>query len=257
MNIPMRRQLSLLMVNMEKSKVNWLKSNLITIFYALLIALLIRTFLFQPFFIPSSSMEPGLQIGDRLFASKFDYGYSKHSFPFSLGPISKRVFTNIPKRGDVIIFKPPHSNLDYIKRLVGLPGDRIQMKDGNLYINNEKVENSILREDTKVLKNGRVINIEVIKETFKNGLSFETYNYLNNSPADNTKEFLVPEKHYFFIGDNRDNSNDSRFWGTVEFNRLVGKAQIIFFSTEDGSTILEFWKWPFDIQFNRLLKLIN
>ena len=157
----------------------------------------------------------------------------------------------------MIIFKPPHTNLDYIKRLIGLPGDRIEVRNGNLIINSKSLEYENIREDSKVLKNGRVIKINVLKETLPNGISYEIYNYLDGSPGDNTKEFVVPENHYFFMGDNRDNSNDSRFWGTVEFNRLVGKAQIIFFSTEDGSTILEFWKWPFDIQFNRLLKLIN
>ena len=241
----------------KKINASWIKSNLLTLFYALVIALIIRTFLIQPFFIPSSSMEPNLLVGDRLFASKFDYGYSKHSFPFSLGPISNRIFSNVPDRGDVIIFKPPHTNLDYIKRLIGLPGDRIEVRNGNLIINNNLLEYENIREDSKVLKNGRVIKINVLKETLPNGISYEIYNYLDGSPGDNTKEFVVPENHYFFMGDNRDNSNDSRFWGTVEFNRLVGKAQIIFFSTEDGSTILEFWKWPFDIQFNRLLKLIN
>ena len=241
----------------KKINASWIKSNLLTLFYALVIALIIRTFLIQPFFIPSSSMEPNLLVGDRLFASKFDYGYSKHSFPFSLGPISNRIFSNAPDRGDVIIFKPPHTNLDYIKRLIGLPGDRIEVRNGNLIINSNSLEYENIREDSKVLKNGRVIKINVLKETLPNGISYEIYNYLDGSPGDNTKEFVVPENHYFFMGDNRDNSNDSRFWGTVEFNRLVGKAQIIFFSTEDGSTILEFWKWPFDIQFNRLLKLIN
>jgi len=241
----------------KKINASWIKSNLLTLFYALVIALIIRTFLIQPFFIPSSSMEPNLLVGDRLFASKFDYGYSKHSFPFSLGPISNRIFSNVPERGDVIIFKPPHTNLDYIKRLIGLPGDRIEVRNGNLIINRNSLEYENIREDSKVLKNGRVIKINVLKETLPNGISYEIYNYLDGSPGDNTKEFVVPENHYFFMGDNRDNSNDSRFWGTVEFNRLVGKAQIIFFSTEDGSTILEFWKWPFDIQFNRLLKLIN
>ena len=241
----------------KKINASWIKSNLLTLFYALVIALIIRTFFIQPFFIPSSSMEPNLLVGDRLFASKFDYGYSKHSFPFSIGPISNRIFSNVPDRGDVIIFKPPHTNLDYIKRLIGLPGDRIEVRNGNLIINSNLLEYENIREDSKVLKNGRVIKINVLKETLPNGISYEIYNYLDGSPGDNTKEFVVPENHYFFMGDNRDNSNDSRFWGTVEFNRLVGKAQIIFFSTEDGSTILEFWKWPFDIQFNRLLKLIN
>ena len=241
----------------KKINASWIKSNLLTLFYALVIALIIRTFLIQPFFIPSSSMEPNLLVGDRLFASKFDYGYSKHSFPFSLGPISNRIFSNVPDRGDVIIFKPPHTNLDYIKRLIGLPGDRIEVRNGNLIINSNLLEYENIREDSKVLKNGRVIKINVLKETLPNGISYEIYNYLDGSPGDNTKELVVPENHYFFMGDNRDNSNDSRFWGTVEFNRLVGKAQIIFFSTEDGSTILEFWKWPFDIQLNRLLKLIH
>ena len=241
----------------KKINASWIKSNLLTLFYALVIALIIRTFLIQPFFIPSSSMEPNLLVGDRLFASKFDYGYSKHSFPFSLGPISNRIFSNGPDRGDVIIFKPPHTNLDYIKRLIGLPGDRIEVRNGNLIINSNLLEYENIREDSKVLKNGRVIKINVLKETLPNGISYEIYNYLDGSPGDNTKEFVVPENHYFFMGDNRDNSNDSRFWGTVEFNRLVGKAQIIFFSTEDRSTSLEFRKWPFEIQFNRLLKLIN
>ena len=216
---------------------SWFKSNLLTLIYALLIALLIRTFLFQPFFIPSSSMEPNLLIGDRLFASKYDYGYSKHSFPFSLGPISDRVLSTNPERGDVIIFKPPHTNLDYIKRLVGMPGDIIQVEDGKLIINGESAKYKELREDTKILKNGRVLKARVLIETLPNGKSYEIYNYIDGSP--------------------RDNSTDSRFWGSVKFDRLVGKAQIIFFSTEGGSKFYEIWKWPFDIQFKRLLKLIN
>ena len=233
-------------------------SNILAIIYALIIALLIRTFLIQPFFIPSSSMEPGLKTGDRLFASKYDYGYSKHSFPFSLGPISNRIFPRIPERGDVIIFKPPHTNLDYIKRLIGLPGDKIQMKNGKLFINDAMVENIKSREERKILKNGRVLSIEVVEETLKNGLSYETFNYINNSPSDNTKEFLVPVDHYFFIGDNRDNSNDSRFWGPVHYERIVGKAKIKFFSTKNGSPIYNLiLKLPFKVEYNRILKPIH
>ena len=157
---------------------SWFKSNLLTLIYALLIALLIRTFLFQPFFIPSSSMEPNLLIGDRLFASKYDYGYSQHSFPFSLGPISDRVLSTNPERGDVIIFKPPHTNLDYIKRLVGMPGDIIKVKDGKLIINGESAKYKELREDTKILKNGRVVKARVLIETLPNGKSYEIYNYI-------------------------------------------------------------------------------
>ena len=232
--------------------------NLKTLFYALIIALIIRSFFLQPFYIPSSSMEPNLLVGDRLFVTKYSYGYSKHSFPFSPNIFNGRIMDSMPKMGDVVVFKTPADNrTDYIKRLIGLPGDRIEVQNGNLIINSKSLEYENIREDSKVLKNGRVIKINVLKETLPNGISYEIYNYLDGSPGDNTKEFVVPENHYFFMGDNRDNSNDSRFWGTVEFNRLVGKAQIIFFSTEDGSTILEFWKWPFDIQFNRLLKLIN
>ena len=183
--------------------------------------------------------------------------YSKHSFPFSLGPISDRVLSTNPERGDVIIFKPPHTNLDYIKRLVGMPGDIIKVEDGKLIINGESSKYKELREDTKILKNGRVVKARVLIETLPNGKSYEIYNYIDGSPGDNTDEIIVPNDSYFFLGDNRDNSNDSRFWGSVNFDRLVGKAQIIFFSTEGGSKFYEIWKWPFDIQFKRLLKLIS
>ena len=144
---------------------SWIKSNILTLLYALIIALLIRTFLFQPFFIPSSSMEPNLLVGDRLFASKYDYGFSKHSFPFSLGPISNRIFSSTPERGDIIIFKPPQTNLDYIKRLVGLPGDKIRVENGKLIINDTILNYKKIREEPKVLKNGRIINVDVYLET--------------------------------------------------------------------------------------------
>ena len=175
--------------------------NLKTIFYALIIAILIRSLLLQPFYIPSSSMEPSLLVGDRLFVSKLSYGYSKHSFPFSLGPIKNRILFSEPERGDIIVFKTPADNrTDYIKRLIGLPGDKIQFIDGNLYLN----------------------NIEYLTTYYKNG-SYQ-----------NSDEFLVPKDHYFFLGDNRDCSKDSRFItsvGYVHKDNLVGKAQFIFFST--------------------------
>jgi len=235
-------------MNNKETTSSWIKSNLITIFYAIIIALVIRTFLFQPFFIPSSSMEPGLIVGDRIFASKYDYGYSRHSFPFSLPIIKERVFENLPKRGDVVIFKPPHTRNDYIKRLIGLPGDKIKIVDGIIYINSNPIQTEFLRKDNN--------DISIYKETMSNGLSYEIKD-LGDKPQDNVKEFLVPENHYFFMGDNRDNSNDSRFWGSVPKERLVAKAQIIFFSTKDGSWFIEFWRWPFDIQFERLFKLVK
>ncbi len=210
----------------KESTSSWIKSNLITIFYAIIIALLIRTFLFQPFFIPSSSMEPGLLVGDRIFASKYDYGYSSHSFPFSLPLINGRIFESSPKRGDVVIFKPPHTRNDYIKRLIGLPGDKIKLVDATVYINSNPVEREFVRTDDK--------DIAIYKETMASGVSYETRD-LGDKPQDNIEEFVVPKNHYFFMGDNRDNSNDSRFWGPVPSERIVAKAQIIFFSTKDGS----------------------
>ena len=232
----------------KESTSSWIKTNLITILYAIIIALLIRTFLFQPFFIPSSSMEPGLIVGDRIFASKYDYGYSRHSFPFSLPLINGRVFESSPKRGDVVIFKPPHTRNDYIKRLIGLPGDKIKLINGTIYINSIPVEREFVRTDDK--------DIAIYKETMSSGINYETRD-LGNKPQDNIEEFIVPENHYFFMGDNRDNSNDSRFWGPVPTERIVAKAQIIFFSTKDGSWFIEFWRWPFDIQFKRIFKLIK
>ena len=232
----------------KESTSSWIKTNLITILYAIIIALLIRTFLFQPFFIPSSSMEPGLIVGDRIFASKYDYGYSRHSFPFSLPLINGRVFESSPKRGDVVIFKPPHTRNDYIKRLIGVPGDKIKLIDGTIYINSIPVEREFVRTDDK--------DIAIYKETMSSGINYETRD-LGNKPQDNIEEFIVPENHYFFMGDNRDNSNDSRFWGPVPTESIVAKAQIIFFSTKDGSWFIEFWRWPFDIQFKRIFKLIK
>lgn len=226
----------------------WIKSNLLTIFYAIIIALLIRSFLFQPFFIPSSSMMPTLLVGDRIFASKYDYGYSRHSFPFSIPVIKGRIFSNSPERGDVVIFKPPHTDIDYIKRLIGLPGDKIQLINGLIYINSIPLKRNLVKSESEGIKD--------YSETMPNGVSYITRD-LGDKPQDNTKEMRIPENHYFFMGDNRDNSSDSRFWGPVHIERIVGKAQIIFFSTKNGSWFIEFWRWPFDIQFKRLLKFIR
>ena len=235
----------------------WFKSNALSLIYAILIAVIIRTFLFQAFFIPSSSMEPNLLVGDRLFVSKFTYGYSKHSFPFSLPFISDRVLFSEPERGDTIVFKTPENlKIDYIKRLVGLPGDKIQMINGVLNINDIPIIRKKIREESKIINNSQILTASVYKETLPNGVSFETFD-MGNTRADNTMVFNVPNGEYFFMGDNRDNSKDSRFIGTVPKDNLVGKAQIIFFATEGGSTILEFWKWPFDIQLNRIFKIIN
>ena len=244
---------------------DWLISNTKTIFYAILIALVIRTFFFQPFFIPSSSMEPNLLVGDRLFVSKYSYGYSRHSFPFSLNIIKDRIFFNKIQRGDVSVFKVPTDTgqnedsfgVDYIKRIIAIPGDKIEMKNGVLTINDIKLEQKKLRTDKKVLKNGKIIELDVFLETNIDGKSYEIYNYYDDGPADDFEEYTIPENYVFALGDNRDNSKDSRFVGPIPIKNLVGKAQIIFFSTKDGSTILEIWKWPFGIQYKRLFNLIN
>ena len=241
----------------KNSTLDCFKSNFLSLFYAILIAIIIRTFFFQAFFIPSSSMEPTLLVGDRIFVSKFSYGYSKHSFPFSLPLINERVLFSEPELGDIIVFKTPENlRIDYIKRLVGLPGDKIQMIDGILHINDIPVKRKKIRSETKLINNGQIRNVLVYEETLPNNVSYETFD-MGNTRADNTSEIFIPEDSYFFMGDNRDNSKDSRFVGSVPKNNLVGKAQIIFFATEGGSTILEFWRWPFDIQIDRLFKMIN
>ena len=240
----------------KSSSSEWIKSNVLSLIYAVLIALIIRTFLFQAFFIPSSSMEPSLLVGDRIFVSKFTYGYSKHSLPLSMPLIPNRVLFSEPERGDTIVFKTPENlKIDYIKRLVGLPGDKLQMVNGILYINDIAVIRERIRDETKIISKGQIVRASVYKETLPNGVSYETYD-MGNTRADNTKIFIVPNEMYFFMGDNRDNSKDSRFIGSVPKDNLVGKAQLIFFATEGGSTILEFWKWPFDIQLNRIFKII-
>ena len=234
--------------------------NFKTVFYALLIALIIRSLFFQPFFIPSSSMEPTLMIGDRLFVSKYSYGYSKHSFPFSPPVYNKRIYSRSPDRGDVIVFKTPADNrTDYIKRLIGLPGDTIQIIDANLYLNNIKVPKSKI-ENTNIINCGKTkTNVNSYLETLPNGKSYVAV-YNKEGTMMNTNKYLVPENHYFFMGDNRDCSKDSRFLssvGYVNFNNLVGKAQVIFFSNnKEKGSFIKFWKWHKSFRFNRFFTRI-
>ena len=210
--------------------------NIKTLFYALIIALIIRSLFLQPFYIPSSSMEPNLLVGDRLFVTKYSYGYSKHSFPFSPAIFNGRLFFDAPERGDVVVFKTPADNrTDYIKRLIGLPGDRIQFIDHNLYINNTEILKSKKLFNSKIYCGQRNININFFEEILPNGKKHNTV-YLKNSSYKNSDEFIVPENHYFFLGDNRDCSKDSRFLSSVGYvhkDNLVGKAQFIFFHLID------------------------
>ena len=239
----------------------FLIDNIKTLIYALIIAIIIRSLIIQPFYIPSSSMEPNLLVGDRLFVTKYSYGYSKHSFPFSPPILDKRLFFSNPKRGDVVVFKTPADNrTDYIKRLIGLPGDQIQFIDTNLYLNNSEIIKSKISSDDKIFCGSKSINVFTFEEILPNGKKFETV-YLKKDTLTNSDTFVVPEDHYFFLGDNRDCSKDSRFLSSVGYvhkNNLVGKAQFIFFSSDKSiGNIFEFWKWNKSIRSDRFFKKIN
>ena len=239
----------------------FITENLTTIFYALIIAVIIRSLFIQPFFIPSSSMEPNLLVGDRLFVTKFTYGYSKHSFPFSPPIFKDRILFNKPNRGDVVVFKTPADNrTDYIKRLIGLPGDTIQFINGNLYINQIQIFKDIKSRNDKTHCGNKILDVNTFEEKFDNNVKFKTV-YSNEYTFQNSDQFLVPEKHYFFLGDNRDCSKDSRFLASVGYvheNNLVGKAQLIFFSSDyKNGRLFEFWKWFEIIRFDRFFKKIK
>ena len=234
--------------------------NFKTLFYALMIAIFIRSLFIQPFYIPSSSMEPNLLVGDRLFVTKYSYGYSKHSFPFSPPIFKGRLIFSEPKRGDVVVFKTPADNrTDYIKRLIGLPGDQIQFIDSNLYINNSEVLKSKTSIDDEIFCGKNKIDVFTFDEILPNGKIHKTV-YLKNFPFNKTDPFKVPDDHYFFLGDNRDCSKDSRFLSSVGYvhkDNLVGKAQFIFFSSDRSvASIFAFWKWNRSIRFNRFFKKI-
>ena len=235
--------------------------NIKTIIYALIIALIIRSFLFQPFYIPSSSMEPNLLVGDRLFVSKYSYGYSRHALPFSPNFTKKRFFTKEPQRGDVIVFKTPADNrTDYIKRLIGLPGDIFQIIDGHFYLNNEKIKRSKINSVMNINCGNETLNVEFFEETLMNGTKYLAA-YKKEGTLMNTDKFVVPDKHYFFMGDNRDCSKDSRFLssvGYVSVNNLVGKARLIFFSNDKKiGSFFKFWKWKSSIRIERFFKIIK
>ena len=232
-----------------------------TLFYALIIAVIIRSFLIQPFYIPSSSMEPTLLVGDRLFVTKYSYGYSKHSFPFSPPLFNKRINFTEPKRGDVVVFKTPADNrTDYIKRLIGLPGDTIQFIDSNLYINNSEILKSVISKNDKIYCGNRTIDVLTFEEKLTSDKSHKSV-YLKDFSFQNSDIFNVPKDHYFFLGDNRDCSKDSRFLSSVGYvhkNNLVGKAQFIFFSSDKSvGSFFAFWKWHKSIRFNRFFNKID
>jgi len=244
------------------------------IIQAVLIAFVVRTFLYQPFNIPSESMYPTLKVGDYLFVSKLSYGYSRYSFNFAIGPADspwvsccsftfpgRTVLADTPERGDVAVFKlPTDTRIDYIKRVIGLPGDRVQMRDGVLYINGEAVKKERIEDyvDNETSGPGGGHAVPQFLETLPNGVQYRVLD-LNNSAEDNTDEYVVPAEHYFMMGDNRDNSQDSRYLnhvGYVPIENFVGRADIIFFSISRDTPLWQVWKWPFTIRWSRFLNLL-
>ncbi len=241
-------------------------NNFFSIILAILFAILIRSFLFEPFNIPSGSMKPNLLVGDFIFVSKYSYGYSRHSLPFSLADpngkvLTGKIFSKEPKRGDVVVFKTPENNrTDYIKRVIGLPGDKIKIISGDIIINNSKILKQKLDPFIDTQKNQ--INIDngrrrqYVEYFF--GKEINILDIYDNSIADNTHEFKVPKNSFFVMGDNRDNSQDSRFpsVGFIPLENIIGKAEFIFFSLEN-SRFLEVWKWPTSIRYERIFKKIK
>ena len=235
-----------------------------TIVYALLIALVLRVIFFQPFTIPSASMEPNLYEGDYIIVSKFTYGYSHHSIPFSPPLFQGRIMEKAAKRGDIAVFKlPSDGHTDYIKRVIGLPGDRVQMRAGLLYINDKMVEREPLSPVRTDVGYGLIREVARYQERLETGRTFSTQDMGTDSELDNTDVFIVPDGHYFMMGDNRDNSSDSRVppaaqgVGMVPADHLVGKAQIILLSWKPEASIFKPWTWVLDARPSRFFKILK
>ncbi len=225
-----------------------------TVFYAVLIAMIVRTFGYEPFNIPSGSMKPTLLVGDYLFVSKFSYGYSRYSLPFSVPLIKGRIFFTEPERGDVVVFKLPRDNkTDYIKRIVGLPGDRIQMIKGILHINGKPVKREPVDDFIEQYFETDFQRTPQYRETLPGGMGHNILEQTDSGRLDNTQVYIVPEGHYFGMGDNRDSSQDSRVLPSVGFipaENLIGRAEFLFFSIDGPAW--KFWTWPDKVRFDRL-----
>lgn len=236
-----------------------IRETLMTVLYAVLIAIVVRTVAYEPFNIPSGSMKPTLLVGDYLFVSKFSYGYSRHSLPFSLPLLPEdRVFFSEPERGDVVVFKKPSNHsINFIKRIIGLPGDKIQVKGGILHINGTAVERKRVESFKENYVSGGIRSTTQYIETLPNGREHMIIELNDVLDMDNTVVYDVPEDHYFVMGDNRDDSHDSRWAdvGPIPKENLMGRAEILFFSI-DG-TAWKFWNWPTDLRFGRLFNGIE
>ena len=243
------------MKNLKSSFVNNLKA----LFWALLIAGIIRTFAIEPFKIPSGSMKPNLLVGDFLFVSKWNYGYSKYSFPFGLAPFSGKIFEKNPERGDIIVFKlPGQENINYVKRLLGLPGETIKVIDGEVFI---KKNNSLNFEKLNQISDDFFFDDqyqEEIKQLIED--NYKILNITDNGPLDYTPEYKIPQNKYFFLGDNRDNSSDSRVMSGVGFvpkENMIGKVWFIWLSIDTQFSLTKFWTLPLHIRYERLFKSVK
>lgn len=231
------------------------RETVVVLVQALLIALVFRTFAFEPFSIPTASMQHNLMIGDYILASKYTYGYSRYSLPYSEVPLRGRVLGSLPERGDLAVFRPVPQNENYVKRVIGLPGDRIQVLGGILHINGEPVEREPVRQDVDRDSGGITIPVTIYRETLPNGMSYEIQEISDNAQFDNTGEYTVPPGHYFMMGDNRDRSLDSRALnqvGYVPLENFVGKAEWRFFSIQDNIPPWQIWRWPGNIRLDRM-----
>ena len=235
-----------------------------TVIYAVAIALLIRTVAFEPFNIPSRSMVPTLLVGDFLFVSKYAYGYSRHSIPFSPKVFGGRILESLPERGDVAVFKLPRDNeTDYIKRVIGLPGERIQMRGGTLFINDKPVSRRQIEDFAYEDEWGQTRFARQYVETLPEGRSFRTLDLTPNGSLDDTLVYTVPNGHVFMMGDNRDNSTDSRVPGIaggvgfVPLENLVGRAEVLFFSIDTNFRWWQVWKLFTNIRYDRLGDLLD
>lgn len=230
-----------------------------TIFFAIVIAVIIRTFLFEPFKIPSGSMYPTLYVGDYLFVSKYTYGYSKHSFPFSLPLFEGRIWEDKPQRGDVVVFKFPQDNkTDFIKRIIGLPGDRLKLEKGRLYINGELVQREAQEDFVLRDKSGNAERYRQYVETLPGGVKHNILEVSDFENVDDMPEIEIPQNSYFVMGDNRDRSDDSRVnVGFVPAENLIGKARFLFFSNNEDDAWYKPWVWPKKIRWSRLFNKIQ
>ena len=246
-------------VDKKKTASGELRETIVVVVEALLIALVFRTFIYQPFSIPTASMQSSLMIGDYFLASKFAWGYGRYSFPFGIVPMTGRVFGGLPERGDIAVFFNAPTGEEYVKRVIGLPGDTIQVTDGILNINGTPVERELIGQGTDKDSSGYTVPVTLYTETLPNGVTHTIQEIADNGPLDNTGEYHVPEGHYFMMGDNRDRSQDSRVLsavGYVPVTNLIGKAEARFFSIVDDIPPWQLWRWWGNVRLDRMFQSV-